>query len=150
MATRAREASRKLQAMPTEERVAMLHRVADALLANEATIMAENAKASLTHAAHSPLLAKPSPGGRMQLDAGTPARAWLSSRDHASAAATVQDVEEATGKIVDALLQRLILKPSKISQLADGIRAIAAQEEPIRRTISRMEVAQGAQCARPP
>jgi gamma-glutamyl phosphate reductase len=43
-ALRARTASRTLQALPTEERVAMLHRVADALVASEAAIMAENAK----------------------------------------------------------------------------------------------------------
>jgi gamma-glutamyl phosphate reductase len=35
MAVRARSASRQLQVMTTEERVAMLNRVADALLANE-------------------------------------------------------------------------------------------------------------------
>jgi gamma-glutamyl phosphate reductase len=43
-AQKARNASRKLQALATEERVAMLNRVADALLANEAEVMAENAK----------------------------------------------------------------------------------------------------------
>ena len=43
-AQRARNASRKLQALPTEQRVAMLNRVADALLANEEAIMAENKK----------------------------------------------------------------------------------------------------------
>lgn len=36
--------ARHLQAMPTSERVAMLHRVADALLANQDAILAENAK----------------------------------------------------------------------------------------------------------
>jgi hypothetical protein len=53
----------------------------------------------------------------------------------------VQDVEEARGKISDSLLQRLILKPQKIAQLAEGIRAIAAQEEPIRRVLARTQVA---------
>ena len=43
MALRARAASRKLQALSTEERVAMLNRVADALVANEAAIMEANA-----------------------------------------------------------------------------------------------------------
>lgn len=43
-ALKARDASRKLQALPTEERAAMLHRVADALIANEDKIMAENAQ----------------------------------------------------------------------------------------------------------
>uniref|UniRef100_A0A383VIE2 glutamate-5-semialdehyde dehydrogenase n=1 Tax=Tetradesmus obliquus TaxID=3088 RepID=A0A383VIE2_TETOB len=96
-AQKARSASRKLQALATEERVAMLNRIADALLANETEILAENAK----------------------------------------------DVQEAGDKISQALLQRLVLKPQKIQQLAEGIRAIAAEEEPIRRVISRMEVAEG-------
>lgn len=43
MAVRARAASRVLQALPTSERVAMLHRVADALIANQDHILAENA-----------------------------------------------------------------------------------------------------------
>lgn len=45
-AQKARNASRKLQALPTEERVATLNRVADALLANEEVIMDENKKVS--------------------------------------------------------------------------------------------------------
>jgi hypothetical protein len=57
--------------------------------------------------------------------------------------AVLQDVAEAEGQVSPALLQRLILKPQKIQQLADGIRAIAAQEEPIRRVMQRMEVADG-------
>lgn len=96
MAQKARAASRQLQALPTADRVAILHRVADKLQAHEAEIMAENAK----------------------------------------------DVEAASGRISDALLQRLVLKPNKIQQLADGIRAIAAQDEPLGRIISRTEIAQ--------
>lgn len=46
-AQKARSASRKLQALATEERVAMLNRIADALLANETEILAENAKVRL-------------------------------------------------------------------------------------------------------
>ncbi|KAL4444932.1 hypothetical protein ABPG77_003982 [Micractinium sp. CCAP 211/92] len=53
------------------------------------------------------------------------------------------DVEAAQGKVNEALLQRLVLKPNKIAQLADGIRAIAKQEEPVGRLISRLEVAEG-------
>ena len=53
------------------------------------------------------------------------------------------DVEEATGKVAESLLQRLGLKAAKIQMLADGIRAIAAQEEPIGRLVSRTEVAGG-------
>lgn len=58
-------------------------------------------------------------------------------------AENAQDVEAATGKISDALLQRLILKPTKLKLLADGIRAIGKQEEPIGRHISKMEIAEG-------
>lgn len=50
---------------------------------------------------------------------------------------------EAGGQVSPALLQRLVLKPQKIQQLAEGIRAIAAQEEPIRRVMQRLEVAEG-------
>ena len=44
MAVRARAASRALQALPTSERVAMLERVADSLVAHQDEILAENAK----------------------------------------------------------------------------------------------------------
>lgn len=97
MAVKARAASRQLQALSSEQRVAILNRIADSLLEHEAAIMAENA----------------------------------------------QDVETATGKVADALLQRLVLKHNKIQQLADGIRAIAKQEEPVGRLLSRLEVAEG-------
>ncbi|KAG1663878.1 hypothetical protein FOA52_014691 [Chlamydomonas sp. UWO 241] len=98
MALRARSASRAIQQLPTAERVAMLERVADALLAHQDEILAENAK----------------------------------------------DVAELNdGKDHGALLQRLGLKPEKIKMLADGIRAIAKQDEPIGRKISQMEIASG-------
>ena len=42
-----------------------------------------------------------------------------------------------------ALLERLVLKPAKIEQLAAGIRAIAAQQEPLRKLLSKTEVAEG-------
>ena len=67
----------------------------------------------------------------------------LESNEAQVMAENAKDVEAATGKISEALLQRLILKPNKIRQLADGVRAIAAQEEPIGRLISRMEIAEG-------
>jgi delta l-pyrroline-5-carboxylate synthetase len=98
MASKARSASRQLQALPSETRVAILNRIADNLEANESRIMAENAK----------------------------------------------DIEASSqGKVADALLQRLILKPNKIAQLADGIRAIAKQEEPIGHLLNRTEIAEG-------
>ncbi|KAJ9533517.1 hypothetical protein QJQ45_026589, partial [Haematococcus lacustris] len=45
-------------------------------------------------------------------------------------AANSLDVQQAQGKVGDALLQRLVLKPAKIAQLAAGIRAIAQQVGP--------------------
>lgn len=84
-------------------------------------------------------------------------------------AANAQDVEASAGKISDSLLQRLILKPAKICQLsgrkggttirscadtctsthhdhcfvAEGIRSIARQEEPLGRVISATQIAEG-------
>ncbi|GIL65027.1 hypothetical protein Vafri_18880 [Volvox africanus] len=97
MAVRARAASRKLQAMSSQERSAALLRVADALVAAQEDILKANAL----------------------------------------------DVSEATGRITDSLLQRLVLKPAKIAQLAEGIRAIAAQEEPLGKLLRKVEVAEG-------
>ncbi|DBA80719.1 hypothetical protein WJX77_011938 [Trebouxia sp. C0004] len=56
-----------------------------------------------------------------------------------------KDCQEAQGKISDQLMQRLKLKPQKIKQLAAGLRSIAAQDEPIGKTLSRMEIAEGLQ-----
>ncbi|CAG9464466.1 unnamed protein product [Pedinophyceae sp. YPF-701] len=97
MAMHARDQGRILAGLPTEKRQAILNRVADALLANEDAIRAENNK----------------------------------------------DVEAARGKISDSLLQRLVLKDGKIQQLAEGIRAIARQDEPLHRVIKRTEIAEG-------
>ena len=52
-------------------------------------------------------------------------------------------LQEAAGKISEQLMQRLRLKPEKIKQLGAGLRSIAAQDEPIGKTLSRMEIAQG-------
>ena len=54
-------------------------------------------------------------------------------------------VQEAKGKISEQLMQRLKLKPQKIKQLAEGLRSIASQEEPIGKTLSRMEIVEGLQ-----
>lgn len=146
----------------------MLNRVADALEANEQHIMEENAKASafarqqsrwsagnagdsLLHAtapAVAPAAAPHACCMRALLHARSAwhccsARAALLTRPPPLAAAA-QDVAEAQGKISDSLLQRLILKHQKIAQLAQGIRAIAAQDEPIRHVLQRLEVAEGA------
>lgn len=52
-------------------------------------------------------------------------------------------VQAAAGKISEQLMQRLRLKPEKIKQLGAGLRSIAAQDEPIGKTLSRLEIAQG-------
>ena len=83
--------------------MAALHRLADALVANEASILAANAEdVSAAEASH---LAGP-------------------------------------------LLERLRLKPGKLAQLADGVRAIAAQPEPIGRADLRRELAAGLELER--
>lgn len=56
-------------------------------------------------------------------------------------AADVAKAEEA--RIDDNLRQRLGLKPQKLDNLCKGLRAIAKQDEPIRKVLSRMEVATG-------
>eukprot|EP00892_Ulva_mutabilis_P000401 jgi/Ulvmu1/10361/UM061_0044.1 len=96
MARAAREQSRTLAALPSDERSAILLRIADALEARVDEVMAANAC----------------------------------------------DMAAATGKIDNHLLQRLALKPQKITQLADGIRQLAQLDEPIGSLISKMEIAQ--------
>ena len=56
LAQRARRAARQLQALSSEQRSAMLVRVADALVASEAEIMAENAKVRLEGCSGHPLI----------------------------------------------------------------------------------------------
>ena len=51
--------------------------------------------------------------------------------------------QEAQGKISEQLMQRLKLKPQKIKQLGAGLRSIAAQDEPVGKILSRMEIAEG-------
>ena len=95
MAKAAREQSRVLAALSTEERSDILHRMADALEKNLDEIMAANQ----------------------------------------------EDVKAATGRIDNNLLQRLVMKPSKVSQLANGIRQLANLDEPIGALLSKMELA---------
>ena len=52
-------------------------------------------------------------------------------------------LQEAKSKISEQLMQRLKLKPEKIKQLGAGLRSIAAQDEPVGKTLSRMEIAEG-------
>lgn len=58
-------------------------------------------------------------------------------------AANQLDVEAAQGRVADSLMQRLKLKGDKIKQLAEGIRSIARQDEPVGRLLERMELAEG-------
>lgn len=52
-------------------------------------------------------------------------------------------LQQSKGKISDQLMQRLKLQPEKIKQLATGLRSIAKQDEPIGKTLSRMQIAEG-------
>ncbi|CAI5507168.1 unnamed protein product, partial [Closterium sp. Naga37s-1] len=98
MAVAARDASRKLQALTTEQRKQVLLDVADALVKREAEIVEQNAHDVRT--------------------------------------------SEING-VAPALLQRLKLKPNRIQQLAEGIRAIAEMPDPIAETLARTELAEG-------
>ena len=95
MAKAAREQSRVLAALPSQERADILHRMADALEANVDEIMTANQ----------------------------------------------QDVNAATGRIDNNLLQRLVMKPKKIGTLANGIRQLANMDEPIGQLLNKMELA---------
>ncbi|KAK9811974.1 hypothetical protein WJX73_004626 [Symbiochloris irregularis] len=53
------------------------------------------------------------------------------------------DVSAAALKINDNLMKRLTMDSLKIKQLADGIRSIARQREPIRKVLSKTEVLDG-------
>ncbi|CAI7832716.1 unnamed protein product [Closterium sp. NIES-54] len=98
MAVAARDASRKLQALTTQQRKQVLLDVADALVKREAEIVEQNA----------------------------------------------HDVRTAEiNGVAPALLQRLKLKPNRIQQLAEGIRAIAEMPDPIAETLARTELAEG-------
>lgn len=57
--------------------------------------------------------------------------------------ANEEDVADARRKIDDQLLQRLILRPAKIAQLAAGIRALADMREPIGKVLLRRELTPG-------
>lgn len=96
MAKAAREQSRLLSALPSEERSAILLRIADALESRIDEILAANQR----------------------------------------------DVAAATGKIDNNMLQRLVLRPKKVQQLAEGIRQLANVEEPIGKLLSRTELAE--------
>ena len=95
MARAAREQSRILAALSTQERSDILRRIADALEANIDDIMTANQA----------------------------------------------DVAAATGRIDNNLLQRLVMKPSKVAQLAEGIRQLANMDEPIGQLLSQTELA---------
>lgn len=60
-------------------------------------------------------------------------------------AADVAEAREALarGETTAALVDRLVLSPRKLATLADGIRSIAAQDEPLGRVLRRTELAAG-------
>lgn len=57
-------------------------------------------------------------------------------------AANQRDVVAATGNIDNHMLQRLVLRPKKVQQLAEGIRQLANVEEPIGKILSKTELAE--------
>ena len=51
-------------------------------------------------------------------------------------AANSQDMVNATGRIADSMLDRLLLTPQRLQSMADGIRAVAVLPDPVGKTIS--------------
>ncbi|MCB9679934.1 MAG: glutamate-5-semialdehyde dehydrogenase [Alphaproteobacteria bacterium] len=98
----ARAAARTLAGLDSDARVAVLHRVAQALVDQADVVLAANAE------------------------------------DVAAAAPLV-----ASGKLSASAAARLVLTPGKLATLAAGIRDIAAQPEPIGRTLRHTELADG-------
>nr|AIS36041.1 delta-pyrroline-5-carboxylate synthetase [Lycium chinense] len=98
MAVAARECSRRLQTLSSQERSKILQDIADALEANEKAILAEN---------------------------------------EADVVAAQQAGYE------KSLIARLALKPGKIADLANSVRALANMDEPLGRVLKRTEVADG-------
>jgi delta-1-pyrroline-5-carboxylate synthetase len=101
-AAAAREASRVLQGLSSEARVALLNRMADALVAEHSSILTAN-EADLAEARRA----------------------------------------EARGEMSAALVARLALSPQKLEKLAEGIRAVASQDEPLGRVLAETELAPG-------
>jgi hypothetical protein len=66
----------------------------------------------------------------------------LEAHEAAILSENAADVAASQCRISDSLMQRLILKPAKIQQLAEGIRSIARQEEPLARVLRRTELAE--------
>ena len=66
----------------------------------------------------------------------------LVAKEAAILAENAKDVKIATDtkSVPDSTLQRLKLKPGKIANLAEGIRAIANMDEPINRTLRKTQV----------
>jgi delta-1-pyrroline-5-carboxylate synthetase len=101
-AAAARDASRVLQGLTSEARASLLHRMADALVAERATILAAN-ESDLAEAREA----------------------------------------EAKGEMSAALVARLVLDAKKLGKLAEGVRAVAAQDEPLGRVLAETELAPG-------
>ena len=68
----------------------------------------------------------------------------LEANEPAIMAANAEDMKTAEAANTEPnLMNRLKMKPGKIAQLAEGARQIAAMPEPIARTLSKMEIADG-------
>lgn len=66
----------------------------------------------------------------------------LESRVDEILAANQRDMAAAKGNIDENLTQRLLLRPKKVQQLAEGIRQIAKVDEPIGKLLARTELAE--------
>ena len=171
MAVKARAASRQLQALDTADRVAILNRIADSLVEHEAEVLAENAKdveaatGNINDSLLQRLILKPKKieqlaggwaAGRKGQQGGRLACVWCRCQRECSS----QRTEAGAGGFVPTSFSYshgaahhcvvphadAASPPSPraaAAATADGIRAIAQQEEPIGRLLSRVEVAEG-------
>lgn len=146
MAVKARTASRALQALRSEDRVAILNRIAESLEQHEQHIMAENALdveaaggGKVSDALLQRLILKPS---KIQQLAGGFCATLCNMRSAGSERMGISVQVQCDGGIW-LMHSCEACACATCTPCADGIRAIAKQEEPIGRLLSRLEVAEG-------
>lgn len=66
----------------------------------------------------------------------------LEAREADIMTANAIDVANATGHIEGNMLQRLVIKPGKLEQLAAGVRQLANMDEPIGKLLNKTEIAE--------
>ena len=154
MAVAARQASRQLQGLRSEDRVAILNRIADSLVSHEQQIMAENAvdvaaaTGKVSEALLQRLVLKPNKIHQLAGRAGCLGGCCVGGKLGWASRGGPEREPDWMGAVtaVNGRIMLLSTRPplaAFCAPPADGIRAIAKQEEPVGRLLSRMEVAEG-------